>query len=413
MNKNKMNKFFYVFIVGMLIVSCTGNDNGGAIIQPPASVNTTLEGVITTDKTLTKDKVWELEGRVVVADGVTLTIEAGTIIKAFAGSGSQASTLIIARGGKINAQGTATSPIIMTSTSDNIRVGDTSGTNLTENDRGLWGGLLILGKAPGSFEGDVSEFQIEGIPASDTNGLYGGSDATDNSGILQYVSIRHGGAEIGEGNEINGLTLGAVGSGTTIDHIEIVGNVDDGVEFFGGTVSPSNLLVWAQGDDGLDIDQAYAGTITNSMVIEGSASDHGLEIDGGEGSANAQFTMDGITLVGNTSTPNGEYADFRSNAMGTVKNVYAYGFKPESDVELDKENNVAQNYLDGNLVLGTWQIVLPDGVTDVKSLFNNTDPNVATPTFGDTAEAVTAGSQTVGADTSEFSWTYAKTKNAF
>lgn len=407
-----MNKLFYVLIVSLVFTSCTSNDNGGQIIIDPP-VDTTLKGVITSDKTLTKDKIWELEGRVVVADGATLTIEAGTIIKAFAGSGSQASTLIIARGGKINAQGTATSPIIMTSKADNIRVGETAGTNLSENDRGLWGGLLILGKAPGSFEGDVSEFQIEGIPASDTNGLYGGSDAADNSGVLQYVSIRHGGAEIGEGNEINGLTLGAVGSGTTIDHIEVVGNVDDGVEFFGGTVSPSNLLVWAQGDDGLDVDQSYSGTITNSIVILGNASDQALEIDGGEGSANAQFTMDGITLVGNLNTEKGEYADFRSNAMGIVKNVYAYGFKPDSDVELDKQNNVAQNYLDGNLVFGTWQIVLPDGVTDVKSLFNNTDPNVATPTFGDTAEAVTAGSQTVGADTSEFSWTFAKTKNAF
>lgn len=408
-----MKKLFYAFMAGLLITSCTGNDLGGGIIAPPAPVNTTLKGVISVDRTLTKDKIWQLEGRVVIADGVTLTIEAGTIIKAFAGSGSQASTLIIARGGKINAQGTATSPIIMTSTSDNIKVGETSGTNLSENDRGLWGGLLILGKASGSFEGDVSETQIEGIPPSDTNGLYGGNNPTDNSGILQYVSIRHGGAEIGEGNEINGLTLGAVGSGTTIDHIEVVANVDDGIEFFGGTVNLSNLLIWAQGDDGLDIDQAYSGTITDAVVILGNASDHALEIDGGEGSTTGRFTMDGITLIGNLNTEKGEYADFRSNAMGTVKNVYAYGFKPDSDIELDKKNNVAQNFLDGKLVFGTWQMVLPNGVANVKSLFNNTDPVIATPTFGDTAEAITEGSQTVGSKATDFSWTYAKTKSAF
>jgi len=407
-----MNKLFYVLIVGLLIVSCTSNDNGGGIIIPP-TVDTVLKGVISEDKTLTKDKIWELDGRVTVASGVTLTIEGGTIIKAFAGSGSQASTLIIARGGKIDAQGTSAAPIIMTSTSDNIRVGETIGTNLSENDRGLWGGLIILGKAPGSFKGDVSELQIEGIPPTDTNGLFGGNDASDNSGTIKYVSIRHGGVELSPDNEINGLTLGAVGSGTVIDHVEVIGNVDDGIEFFGGTVNASNLLVWAAGDDGLDIDQAYAGTITNSMVILGSVSDHGLEIDGPEGSATGQFTLDGITLIGNTDTPNGEYADYRSKAMGTTKNVYAYGFKSESDIELDKENNVAQNYNDGLLSFGTWQIVLPDNVTDVKSLFKNTDPNVTVTGFGDTATAVTEGSQTVGADASVFSWTFASAKGAF
>ena len=84
--------------------------------------------------------------------------------------------------------------------------------------------------------------QIEGIPASDLNGLYGGTEATDNSGVLKYISIRHGGANIGEGNEINGLTLGGVGSGTTIENIEIVANDDDGIEWFGGTVNVKNGL---------------------------------------------------------------------------------------------------------------------------------------------------------------------------
>jgi len=408
-----MNKLFYLLIVGLLFGSCTSSDNGGEIIVAPI-VDTTLKGIITADQTLTKDKIWELEGRVVVADGVTLTIEAGTILKAFAGSGSQASTLIIARGGKINAQGTAAEPIIMTSTSDNIRVGESNGTNLSQNDRGLWGGLLILGKAPGSFEGDVTEVQIEGIPPSDTNGLYGGNDATDNSGTVKYVSIRHGGAEIGEGNEINGLTLGAVGSGTTIDHVEVVGNVDDGIEFFGGTVNASNLLVWAAGDDGLDVDQAYAGTVTNSVVILGAASDHALEIDGPEGSATGQFTLDGITLIGNIDTEKGEYADYRSKAMGTTKNVYALGFKDSSDVELDNDG-VADNYTNGLLSFMDWEIVLPSGVTASADVF--ADKSDVGSTFeadaANFSSAVTEGAETKGADTSVFSWTFANTKGAF
>ena len=227
----------------------------------------TLEGNITSDLTLDASKIWLLKGRVAVTEGVTLTIPAGTIIKAAAGTGADASTLIVARGSKLNAMGTYESPIIMTSESDDITIGANSGSSLSENVRGLWGGLLILGNAPGSFSGDVTEFQIEGIPASETNGLYGGNDPSDNSGIIQYISIRHGGAEIGEGNEINGLTLGCVGYGTTINHIEVVGNVDDGVEFFGGTVNASELLVWGQGDDALDIDQGYSGTIDGAYII--------------------------------------------------------------------------------------------------------------------------------------------------
>ena len=186
--------------------------------------DSTLEGVLTSDKTLSSDKIWLLKGRVVVGDGATLTIPAGTVIKAEPGSGADASTLIIARGGKIDAKGTASKPIIMTAKADNIQADGTypaTGASLTVNSRGLWGGLLVLGKAPSSFKGDVSELQIEGIPVSDTNGLYGGSVSDDNSGTMQYISIRHGGAEIGEGNEINGLTLGGVGSGTVLSLIHI------------------------------------------------------------------------------------------------------------------------------------------------------------------------------------------------
>ena len=233
-----------------------------------------ISGTLTEDKTLDASHIWTLQGRVIVPNGVTLNIPAGTIIKATAGTGANATSLVIARGGTLNAVGTASEPIIMTSESDDIAVGQTTGSSLTENVRGLWGGLLILGNAPCSFSGDVSEQQIEGIPASETNGLYGGNNPADNSGTIRYVSIRHGGAEIGEGNEINGLTLAGVGTGTTIDHIEVVANVDDGIEFFGGTVSASELLVWGQGDDGLDIDQAYAGTISNAIVILNQASDH-------------------------------------------------------------------------------------------------------------------------------------------
>ena len=388
----------------IIIEEVTIIQNGDDSTSTTETVDVT--GEITEDTTWTNDKIYELNQKVVVNNGATLTIEAGTIIKGTSGTGSLASALIIARGSKISAEGTSTSPIIFTSSSDNIDLGETAGTNLDESNRGLWGGLIILGNAPGSFKGDLVEVQIEGIPADDTFGLYGGTDAADNSGVLKYVSIRHGGALIGEGNEINGLTLGGVGNGTVIENIEVLANVDDGVEFFGGTVNVTNVLVWGQGDDALDIDQAYSGTIDNAVVVLGDASDHAFEIDGPEGTSTGSFTLQNATIIGNSVTANGEYADYRSGAMGATNNIYAYGFKADSDVELDNDG-VATNYNDGLLTFSAWEIVLPEGVTDVTSIFANKAETVTVTGFGSEATAVTKGAQTVGATTSEFSWTYA------
>ena len=427
----KMKKFFIsqiaLLALSLFIVGCGGNDDDTVETSDddPEAVDYVISGQITENKTLTNDDVWTLDGRVTVVNGVTLTIEPGTIIKALPGQEASASVLIIARGGKIEANGNAGAPIIFTSSTDNIALGQTAGSNLTENDRGLWGGLIVLGKANASLSGDATENQIEGIPASDLNGLYGGSDNTDNSGTLNYISIRHGGTLIGDGNEINGLTLGGVGSGTTISNIEVVGNVDDGIEWFGGSVNGSNLLVWAQGDDGLDIDEAFSGTVTNSMVIAGNISDHALEIDGPAGSLEGSFTIDGLTLIGSTVTENGEYADFRDGAMGTVKNVFATGFKASADVELDN-NEVSQNFLDGKIIFENWTLEGADNTVFVEKtacLQNCDDDNddndvdedkiILNPTFTERAANWTATGTSGGADTSVFAWTFASAKGAF
>ena len=403
-------------IASLALFSCSSDDDNNGGNTTPTVNEISVTGSITGTETWTSSNIYILNQKVVVQDGATLTIQPGTIIKGSTGAGSLASALVVARGGKLMAEGTASQPIIMTSASDNITVGQTMGTNLDQNDRGLWGGLIVLGKAPCSFSGDVDAIQIEGIPAEDTWGLYGGSDPSDNSGVIKYVSIRHGGALIGEGNEINGLTLGGVGTGTEIDNVEVVANVDDGIEFFGGTVDASNLLVWAQGDDAIDIDQAYSGTIDNVVVHLGEASDHAFEIDGPEGTADGSFTLQNASIFGNSATSNGEYADYRKGATGATNNVFASGFPGEitaegyvgKDVELDADAD-ATSYNNGTLTFGTWEIVLPSGVTDVTSIFVNKAENVTVNGFGDNATAVTAQGA-VGADTSAFGWTYSNAK---
>ena len=368
----------------------------------PVSETINVTGMLSGANTWTSNNTYILNQKVVVDAGATLTIEAGTVIKGSAGAGSLASALVVARGGQIFANGTADAPIIMTSVADNL---DGNLDPSSPDTQGLWGGLLVLGNAPCSFEGDVVEAQIEGIPADDTFGLYGGNDPSDNSGVITYVSVRHGGAVIGENNEINGITLGGVGNGTVIENIEVVANSDDGIEFFGGTVNVTNALVWACGDDLIDIDQAYSGTVSNAIVLAGANSDHGMEIDGPEGSFEDQFVLNNITLVGNSVTENGEYADYRSNAQGATNNLAAWGFQVGKDIELDNDG-VATNYNDGILTFGTIQIDVPDG-DSLADIFNNRADNVVVEGFGSTASDVAQASQTVGCDTSALAWTYA------
>ena len=431
--KNYKLSFFYLFT--LLIIACSEEDpviEYVIVTETVTETNTdevdpfadsTLEGNITEDKTLDASKIWLIKGRVSVTDGTTLTIPAGTIIKAASGTGADASTLIVARGGKIIANGTADNPIIMTAAADNIQVGGTypeSGPALKVDTRGLWGGLLILGRAPCSFKSDVTELQIEGIPTSDTNGLYGGSVADDNSGSFQYISIRHGGAEIGEGNEINGLTLGGVGSGTTINQIEVVGNVDDGIEFFGGTVKATNLLVWGQGDDAIDVDQGYAGTIDGALVVLTAASDHGFEIDGPEGSAPGRFTLKNATVIGATDDcdaegVDGEMADFRKGATGDILNILFKDFAGGKDVELDASAD-ASTYTAGTLTFVNIDILHPlDGngnvcsdVESVDKIFDDKSDESTFETDASTfAEIVTVQKEGNGlSDDSTFSWTF-------
>lgn len=273
------------------------------------------EGVGTT--TFTNDKVWILDGLVFVNEGQTLTIEAGTVIRGVSGDGENASALVVARGAQINAEGTSSAPIIFTSTTDKL-----DGTD-DITSRGEWGGLIVLGNA--SLNSSPGETAIEGIATTETRGLYGGSDDTDNSGTLKYISIRHGGTDIGSGNEINGLTLGGVGSGTTIEYIEVIANKDDGIECFGGTPQIKYLVLSNCGDDSFDYDEGYRGKNQFVLAVQDvNEGDRLGEHDGGTdpetATPYAHPVFYNATYIGRGISAGKRTLTFRDNAGGEYRN---------------------------------------------------------------------------------------------
>ena len=383
-----------------------------------------VTGLITGTVNWSASNIYQLNGKVVVDEGATLNIAAGTIIKGAEGEGSLASALVVARGGTLNISGTATAPVIFTSVQDNIQPGQVSGSNLDKTDNGLWGGLIVLGSGRISNGAGDTFGQIEGIPADEIFGRYGYGDSdadgkptnfqspmqTASSGTMTYFSIRHGGALIGAGNEINGLTLGGVGSGTTINYVEVVANFDDGIEPFGGAVNISNALVWSQGDDAYDCDESYDGTITNFIYISGDESDHGFEVDGPKRSTH----NDGVakfrngTFKGSQVSTDGEYGDFRVAAQVNIDGLYAFNFQLGKDFEIDDDD---ARWIGTNPISSMTNITIntSDALT---SVFNNTDTDgTAWGTPSDFATIVTSAPSTGLADATEFAgWTFADAK---
>lgn len=348
---------------------------------------------ITEDTEWSNDKTWVLGGRIAVEDGATLTIEAGTVIKGEAGTGANATALLVARGGQLMAEGTADLPIIFTSVADEITPedvanGDIVSPNLDPDANGLWGGVLVLGNA--RISASTSPAQIEGIPTSDQNGLYGGEDDADNSGVIRYISIRHGGSNIGAGNEINGLTLGGVGTGTTIENVEIVGNQDDGIEWFGGTVDVTNAVCWNVGDDGMDTDQAWAGTLDNFVVI--TPTGHSFELDGPEGEYQAGHTIrNGSVICFNEETEriSEDLINVDDNSIVDLENIWFTAIQ------------------DGQVI----NRVTAEGVTFTGITFDVPSDEVANHVNGDVPAGVTSGSSPQ-ANVSALDWTWASKAGA-
>lgn len=304
---------------------------------------TRADGSVVTDVTWTSDKVWLLDSRVFVNDGQTLTIEPGTVIRGLQkNTPEEASVLIVAQGGTIEADGEtgdgSIDPIIFTSENDVL-------DDPSDDIAGEWGGVILLGFGPTNNAGEAN---IEGIPTRVDRGEYGGDTGDDNSGTFRYVSIRNGGTSIGANNEINGLTMGGVGNGTTIEYVEVYNNLDDGFEWFGGNVNTRYLAAIYCGDDAFDIDQGFSGLGQFWLAVQdpSSGAGHGGEHDGASGSLGAD---------GEQSMPFATPQVYNATYVGT-------GLGGDGDYGFLLRDNFAGSYF--NSVFASF----PDGAIEVEDL---------------------------------------------
>jgi len=351
MKKQKISTLILVGLMSLGLLTsgckkCDKNDPNSDCYEPSARGNAVIEGEIKKNRTLSVDTTYLLKGFVYVVDGATLTIPAGTIIK---GDKETKATLIIERGGKIMAQGTKEKPIVFTSNQPK-----------GQRDYGDWGGIIICGKARVNNPG--GEARIEGGPRS----FYGGTNDNDNSGIMTYCRIEFCGVEYQTDNEINGLTMGGVGRGTTIHHIQVSYCGDDSFEWFGGNVDCKYLVAFRGWDDEFDTDNGYSGrlqflvAIRDKNVADQSIS-NGFESDNdATGSDNTPITspvFSNVTIYGPidlSHVPTGGNGNFRAamhirrNSQLQVYNSVFVGWPVGLFIDGDKCATNAQN---GNLIV--------------------------------------------------------------
>ena len=296
----------------------------------PSTQEQVVSGNITANTTWTNDKTYVLQGFVYVKNCATLTIQPGTIIKGDKGSKG---ALIVTRCSKIIADGTAAEPIVFT-------------TNDPNPTYGSWGGLILLGNGTtnANFNGQAGVGQIEGgVDNAAGDGLYGGganANAADNSGILRYVRIEYPGIAFQPNSEINGLTLGGVGSGTVIDNIQVSYSGDDSYEWFGGSVNCKHLIAYRGLDDDFDADFGYNGDVQFALAVRDpqiadQSNSNGFEIDNdAQGSTNTpktRPTFSNVTIVGPFSPANSLYrrgAHIRRNSEPGIFNTLIIGNYP-------------------------------------------------------------------------------------
>lgn len=303
---NTITRFLFVML--LTLSSCTQDTKDP--IEPTAEEQLKkgiLKGTLQTNQTLDATKKYALEGTFIVPAGKTLTIPAGTQVEAR--SGGVDVYLAVLRGGRIEVKGTADKPVIFAS---------------KEGMAGDWGGLTILGKAPTSGGSDAS--------AEVGNFKYGGSVADDHSGSIEYLILRGSGASINSEAEFNGLSLYAVGSKTTISHIAVIDGSDDGVEFFGGTVSASYLYLKNNEDDSIDWTEGWNGTVTHAYILHEKAFSTVLEGD----KANGNPTFKRITAIcTDTELTKRTALEFKATSGATITELWLEGYLKPIDMKDD------------------------------------------------------------------------------
>lgn len=374
-----------------------------ALLAAPAALlaqNTVVVTAnVTANTTWTRTNTYLLDTKIYVTNGATLTIEPGTVIKGRPKANPvDATALVIARGAKINAQGTATNPIIFTAESDLLN------GNLTQSERGLWGGVVILGRS--RLNTASGQGNVEGIPTTEPLGTYGGTDDDDNSGVFRYVQIRHSGAIVAANVELNGLTMGGVGRGTTIEYVDVYAGNDDGYEWFGGTVNTKYLISSYNDDDNFDWDEGFRGKGQFWFAV--GASDKGnqaMEMDGGtspeDGQPYALPELYNLTLIGSGATSTNTASNgliFRDNTGGKVYNMILHDYRNYAvriETESAQSQDSAKRLAAGDLVLANSIFGSFGAGTTNTQMF--TAPNAtsggAAPATNYTVEHLTAAAQ--------------------
>jgi hypothetical protein len=408
MTKKILTLTFLMAITGMMAFAQVATTYRGAFAPAPTPMWTdnwtnwdpqnayygaptvNVSGVITANTTWTKDNVYLLQGTVFVDSLVTLTIEPGTVVRGDANT--IISALVIQRGAKIIANGTPCNPIVFTSS-------QAAGSRV----RGSWGGLIIEGRAINNLGVDVN---VEGIGATNPRGRHGGNIPNDNSGSLTYVRIEFGGYAISANNEMNSLTMGSVGSGTTIHHVQTSFGFDDAFEWFGGSVNCTHLVAYRTLDDDFDTDNGYSGIVQFALGVKDpavsdnpnppvSSTSEGFESDN---NASTPFTLTPKTTAKFYNVT--QIGAFRcANNLGGITQPTAIGFSRGARIrrgtELQIHNSILMNNRRGLVMDNTVITSAGVPVAGSTAAFKN---NVIAMDFATTFVSPYAGTAVAGED---------------
>jgi len=303
------------------LTSCTieVNDGNDGTEQPTQTTDDVLNGSGTLSGTITKNLLikkgnYVLDGIVKVTNNATITIEAGAT---FTVSTNKTSSLVILQDGNINAVGTASEPIVFTTST---------------KTPGDWGGITIYGNAPiKAVNGNTQALSEDG-----NNVYYGGDDPNSNSGVMKFVRVEYAGKKIGDGtSETNTFTFYSVGAGTVLENLVAYKGTDDGFEFFGGTVSAKNLVSYGNFDDSFDWQDAWSGqNNTNWFAFQTGVGNFGMEIEASSNADNTPPKISNITLIRDANTnpetansPEISAIQFKKQGTGIFSNVYISGYK--------------------------------------------------------------------------------------